>query len=60
VTSVKDLVDPETRQRLEDRGRELELAKLDRLMRQPGLLASQDEAPALHVMARDAERVASP
>jgi hypothetical protein len=35
--------------------RERELAELDRLMRQPGSLASSDEPPPLHRAGRDTQ-----
>jgi hypothetical protein len=44
----------EARARLERKHkRERELAELDRLMREPGSLASSDEPPPLHGMGRD-------
>jgi len=51
VTALADMIAPRTRQDLEGRRRELELAEFDRLMRQPGGLAGSPEPAALHDMA---------
>jgi hypothetical protein len=51
MTALADLIASRARQDLEDRRRELELADLDRLMRQPGGLAGPPEPSALHDMA---------
>jgi hypothetical protein len=55
MTALTDSLTRQVRARLE-RKRERELAELDRLMREPGSLASSDEPPPLHGMGRTAER----